>query len=86
MRDLWSVRRQLTLGLGLMVLQQTVGINTIMYYSGGDQPNHALGINTVMRWGSTRSCTTQVIEQVILGARETAERFDIREMSRDDGR
>ena len=31
--DLWQVRRQLTLGLGLLVLQQLIGINTIMYYS-----------------------------------------------------
>ena len=31
--DLWAVRRQLTLGVGLLVLQQMIGINTIMYYS-----------------------------------------------------
>jgi MFS family permease len=31
--QLWQVRRQLTLGVGLLVLQQMIGINTIMYYS-----------------------------------------------------
>ena len=31
--DLWAVRRQLVLGVGLLVLQQIIGINTIMYYS-----------------------------------------------------
>lgn len=31
--DLWAVRRQLTLGVGLLVLQQMIGINTVMYYS-----------------------------------------------------
>ena len=33
LRDLWEVRRQLRLGVGLMCLQQLIGINTIMYYS-----------------------------------------------------
>eukprot|EP00965_Chrysotila_dentata_P250497 6209485-Pleurochrysis_carterae.AAC.1 len=31
---LWRVRRQLELGVALQLLQQLVGINTIMYYSG----------------------------------------------------
>ncbi|KAL1526971.1 hypothetical protein AB1Y20_015660 [Prymnesium parvum] len=32
-RELWGIRRQLRLGLFLMILQQVIGINTIMYYS-----------------------------------------------------
>ena len=33
LRDLWEVRKQLILGVGLLTLQQLIGINTIMYYS-----------------------------------------------------
>ena len=33
LHELWQVRRQLTLGVGLLTLQQLIGINTIMYYS-----------------------------------------------------
>jgi len=32
-RELWAVRKQLRLGVGLLVLQQLIGINTVMYYS-----------------------------------------------------
>ena len=28
--ELWDVRRQLTLGVGMLMLQQLIGINTIM--------------------------------------------------------
>lgn len=50
MRDLWGVRRQLQLGLGLMVLQQVIGINTIMYYSGDILKQARVGNDETVIW------------------------------------
>ena len=50
LRDLWSVRKQLSLGMGLMFLQQVIGINTIMYYSGSILKQAHIGNDSTVIW------------------------------------
>ena len=60
-RDLWAVRRQLRLGLGLMVLQQVIGINTIMYYSGDILKQAHVGNDQTVIWLTAPVASGQLV-------------------------
>ncbi len=59
--DLWAVRRQLRLGVGLATLQQLVGINTIMYYSASILKDARLGSDELVIWLAAPVAAAQLV-------------------------
>lgn len=60
-RDLLGLWRQLLLGLGLMVLQQIIGINTIMYYSGEILKQAHVGSDETVIWLTAPVASGQLV-------------------------
>lgn len=59
--ELWAVRRQLRLGVGILVLQQLIGINTIMYYSASILKASRIGDDQTVIWLSAAVAAAQLL-------------------------
>lgn len=59
--ELWAVRRQLRLGVGILVLQQLIGINTIMYYSASILKASRIGDDQKVIWLSAGVASAQLV-------------------------
>jgi SP family myo-inositol transporter-like MFS transporter 13 len=66
--DLWAVRRQLSLGAGLLMLQQMVGINTIMYYCVTILRQAHVGTVQTAIWLNVPVASAQLVGCIIGGA------------------
>jgi len=66
--DLWAVRRQLVLGVGLLTLQQLIGINTIMYYSVSILVQAHVGTVQQSIWLAVPVASAQLVGCLIGGA------------------
>ena len=67
-KDLWAVRRQLSLGVGLLMLQQLIGINTIMYYSVSILVQARVGTVQQSIWLAVPVAASQLVGCLIGGA------------------
>ena len=66
--ELWTVRRQLRLGVGLLMLQQLVGINTVMYYSVTILMEAHVASGSAVIWLAVPVATSQLVGCLIGGS------------------
>ena len=66
--ELWTVRRQLRLGVGLLVLQQLIGINTVMYYSVTILMEAHVASGSAVIWLAVPVATSQLVGCLIGGS------------------
>jgi len=67
-QDVWEVRRQLVLGVGILTLQQLIGINTIMYYSVSILVQARIGTIQQSIWLGAPIAAAQLVGCLIGGA------------------